>query len=62
MSLPDFLETFKIIPELHVKGIGDNLRVLPILVVFLSVQEPVWNLELSWVSNNSHEVINLSCR
>lgn len=62
MSLPDLLETFEIIPELHVKGVGDNLRVLPVFVVFLPVQEPVWYLELSWVCYDCHEVVELSCR
>lgn len=60
--LPDFLETLEIVPELHVKGIGDNLGVLPVLVVLLPVQEPVWDLVLLWVSNNRHQVVDLSCR
>jgi len=58
--LPDLLETLKIISQLHVKSIGNNLGVFPILVILLSVKKPVWDLELARVSNDCHEVINLS--
>nr|AFK44703.1 unknown [Lotus japonicus] len=55
--IPDFLEPLQIIPELHVEGIGDNLMVLAILVVLLPVEEPIRDLELLGIGNNSHHIV-----
>lgn len=57
--ITDFLESLKIIPELHVKLIGYNLREFAILVIFLSVQKPIWNLELTRIRNHCHNIIQL---
>lgn len=51
---PDFLETLQIVSELHIEGVGGYLGVLSILVIFLSVEKPVWDLELAWISNDGH--------
>ena len=58
---PNLLETLKVVPQLHVKSVGHHLWVATILVIFLSVQEPVWDLELSGVSDDNHQVLQLSC-
>jgi hypothetical protein len=28
-------------------------------VILLPVQEPIWNLELAWISHNHHEILKL---
>nr|ACU14197.1 unknown [Glycine max] len=58
--VPDFLESLEIIPELHIKSIRHNLRVFAILVILLSVQKPVWDLELPRVRHHSHHTVQLS--
>jgi hypothetical protein len=45
----DLLESFKILTELVVQAVGDQLAVFTSLDVLLSVQEPLWNLEFQWV-------------
>lgn len=59
---PDLLQALKVIPELHVQSIGDDLRIFTILVVLLSVQKPVRDLELAWVGHDGHQVVELSGR
>jgi hypothetical protein len=59
MSAPDLLQTLKIIPQLHVQGVGDDLGVATVLMVLLPVQEPVWDLELARVANDHHQVLEL---
>lgn len=59
-GIPDLLQALKIIPELHVQSIGDNLGIFAILVILLPVQEPVGDLELARVGHNHHQVIKLS--
>jgi hypothetical protein len=56
---PDLLEPLKVIPELHVKGVGNDLGESTILVVLLPVKEPVGDLELAGVGNDSHEALKL---
>ena len=60
--IPDLLEPLEIIPELHVQGIGNNLGIFTIFVVFLSVEKPVRNLELAGICHNVHQVLNLLSR
>ena len=43
------LESFEIIAEFRVDGVGENLRVLAVGDVLLSVQEPCRDLELCGV-------------
>lgn len=59
-KLPDLLQSLQIISQLHVQCIRDNLRIFPILVILLPIQKPVWDLELAWVCNNDHKIIQLS--
>lgn len=61
-KLPDLLQSFQIISELHVKSIWDNLWVPTILVVFFSVEKPVWDLELTGIGHDGHEVLKLCSR
>ena len=42
----DLLEAFEIITELRVDTVGQNLRVLAIDDIALSVHEPGWNLAI----------------
>ena len=45
----DLLEPLQIIPHLLIDLIGQDVRVFALDKIFLTVQEPVGNLELSWV-------------
>ena len=58
-SKPDLLQTLKIISQLHIQCIGNNLGVLSIFVILLPVKEPVWNLELARIRNNCHKLVKL---
>lgn len=55
----DLLEALEIVTELGVNSVGENLRVLAINDIALSVQEPRWNLVLSWVLNNGDNSLEL---
>jgi hypothetical protein len=46
---PDLLQAFQIITELGVDTVGQDLRVLAIDDVALTIEEPGGNLVLSWV-------------
>lgn len=56
---PDLLEPLKVIPELHVEGIRNNLREPTIFVVLLRVEEPVRDLKLVRVGNHGHDALKL---
>ncbi len=55
----DLLQTLKILTELVIKSVGQNLRVLAVTVVLLSVQEPVGDLVLARVLDNSDDLVDL---
>ena len=55
----DLLESFKIISELGCDTIGQQLRVLSVNDITLPVEEPHWDLELSWVLQNVHYSLKL---
>lgn len=55
----DLLQTLKILTELVVEGVGQNLSVLTVTVVLLSVQEPVGDLVLTRVLDNSNDLVDL---
>jgi hypothetical protein len=57
----DLLQTLNIITKLGSNVLCKHLRVFARLEVLLSVQEPQWNLELTWVLNNSDKLFNLIC-
>jgi hypothetical protein len=54
---PDLLEALKVIPELHVKIVGDHLGEAAVLVILLPVQEPVRDFESTGVCYHSHEAL-----
>jgi hypothetical protein len=56
---PDLLEPLKVVPELHIKGVGDDLREPAVLVILLPVEEPVRHLELPRVGHDRHQALQL---
>jgi hypothetical protein len=56
----DSLQSLDVFTELDVNTVGGGLGVLAVLVVLLSVQEPVGDLVLTWVSDNGHNSVNLN--
>jgi len=57
--VPDLLESLEVVPELHVEGVGDDLREPAVLVVLLPVEEPVRHLELPGVRHHRHQPLQL---
>lgn len=55
----DLLHTLNIITELSIEVLCKNLLVLSGLEVLLSVKEPKRDLELTWVLDDSYNLLNL---
>lgn len=55
----DLLETFQILTELAFHLIGQNLGVLAVGEITLSVEEPGWNLVLCWVLDDGDNSLEL---
>lgn len=55
----DLLEALKIVTELGVDSVGENLVVLAINDVALSVEEPRWDLVLGWVLDDGDDALKL---
>ncbi len=55
----DLLHSFNIFTEVLVNLIGNKLSELSVLVVLLSVEEPVGDLELAWVGDNCKDSLLL---
>lgn len=55
----DLLETLQVITKLGIQGVGHDLRVLAILDILLSVEEPVGDLVLARIGHNCHKLVNL---
>ena len=55
----NFLQPLQALTQLAVYAVGQNLAVFPIL---LSVQEPVWDLVLSWVLHDGDHSLHLVLR
>jgi len=53
----DFLQSLKIITKFGVNTVGQNLRVLAVDNILLSVQEPCRNLELGGVLNDGNDAL-----
>ena len=51
----DLLQPFQIVTEFGIEIVGKDLEVLAINDIFLSVQEPCWNLELRGVLDNGDD-------
>ena len=55
----DLLEKLKVVAELGVQIVREQLAVLAVALVLLSVEEPVWNLVLARVLHDRHELVDL---
>ena len=55
----DLLQSLKIFSQFVVQSIRSQLRELSILEVLLPIEEPVGELELSWVVNDGEQLLNL---
>jgi hypothetical protein len=58
---PDLLQALQVLTELGVQGGSSQLAELAVLVVPLSVQEPIWDLVGAGRTHNGHDVLQL-CR
>jgi len=56
---PDLLQTFQIVTELGVDTVGQDLRVLAIDDIALTIEEPGGNLVLSGVLNDGDDSLEL---
>lgn len=55
----DLLETLEIVTELGWNTVGEDLAVLAVDDIALSVQEPGWNLVLGWVLDDGDNSLEL---
>ena len=55
----DLLQPLEIITKLRVDIVGQDLAVLAVDDIFLSVEEPEWNLELRGVLHDVHDSFEL---
>ena len=55
----DLLKTLQILTDFVVETVRGHLRILAILVVLLSVEEPVGDLVLTWVRDDRDNSIDL---
>ena len=55
----DLLEAFEIVTELGVYTVGENVRVLAIDDIALSVEEVRWDLVLEWVLEDGDDSLEL---
>jgi hypothetical protein len=55
----DLLQALKIITELGVDTVSENLGVLAVDNVALSVEEPGWDLVLGWVLDDGDDALEL---
>ena len=59
LSLPHLLQTVQILTEVGLQVVGDNLLVLAGLHILLSVQEPLRDVVLKRVGNDSNQSVDL---
>ena len=55
----DLLQAFQIITKLRIDTVGENLGVLAIDDIALTIEEPGWDLVLSWVLDDSNNSLEL---
>lgn len=55
----DLLQSLEIVTELGVDTVGQDLRILAINNVALSVEEPGWDLVLCWVLDDGDDTLKL---
>lgn len=56
----DLLQALHIFTELVVEGVRQELAVLAILAILLTIEEPVWDLVLTGVLHNGDEAFKVS--
>ena len=54
---PNLLQLLQVLAQLVVQAVGQNLAILPVLHILLSVQEPVWYLVLPGILHDSDHLI-----
>ena len=59
LLLPHLLQTVQILTEVGLQVVGDNLLVLAGLHILLSVQEPLGDVVLQRVGNDSNQSVDL---
>lgn len=55
----DLFQSLQVVSHLAVKTVRKNLEGFSIHNVTLTIEEPVGNLELSWVLNNGDDTLQL---
>jgi len=55
----DLLQALQVITKLGVDTVGENLRVLAIDDIALTIEEPGWDLVLSWVLDDGNDTLEL---
>jgi hypothetical protein len=55
----DLLQKLQVITKLGVQGVGQQLHILAVALVLLSVEEPVRNLVLARVLHDADELVDL---
>lgn len=55
----NLLEALKIVTELGIDAVGEDLVVLAVNDIALSVEEPRWDLVLGWVLNDGDDALEL---
>ena len=56
---PDLLQSLQIFTEFVVQAVGEDLAVFAITLILLSVQEPIWDLVLTWVADDGDNLLHL---
>jgi hypothetical protein len=51
----NLFQSFNILTQLVIKTVGNDLRVLSVHNILLSIQKPIWNLVLTRVLHNSDD-------
>lgn len=55
----DLFQSLQVISQLRLQVVGQDVVVLTVNNVFLSVQEPSWDLVLSWVLQDGNNTLEL---
>jgi hypothetical protein len=55
----DLLHALKVLAKLDIDNVRHNVEVLAIGTVLLTIQEPVWDIELTRVLDHSNDSLNL---
>lgn len=55
----DLLQSLQVVSQLRLQVVGQDVVVLTVNLVLLSVQEPSWDLVLGWVLHDGHNSLQL---